>query len=96
MLWIVKGFQQVWSHTVRIYAAGHVDLIMDCIHSTVNLVVKCLQYPQEGKEQLVIAISLQRLELKGNTKTINFAIFAVAVNLQNLLCPIMEKAHDRD
>lgn len=42
----------------------------------------------------MIAISLQRLELKGNTKAINFAIFAMAVNLQNLLC-LNGKSHDR-
>lgn len=55
--------------------------------------VKCLPYPQEVEEQLVVSISLQILELKDNTKTINFA---VAVNLQNLLCPVLEKAHDRN
>jgi len=77
---------------VRIYEAGHVDLITDCIQSTVILGEKCLQYSQEGHNQLVIAIFLQRLKLKGNTKTINFAIFAVAVNLQSLLRPVMEKS----
>lgn len=61
-----------------------------------QLTVKCLPYPQEVKEQLVVSISLQILKLKDNTNTINFADFAVAVTLQNLLCLITEKAHNRN
>lgn len=39
----------------------------------------------------MIAISLQRLELKGYTQTINFAGFAMAVNLQICFVPQWKK-----
>lgn len=69
------------------FETGHVD----CVQSAVSLEGRYLHLKEKNNSWLP---SLYKAELKVNTKVIHFAILAVAVNLQKLLC-VNGKSHDR-